>query len=330
MNKIRVSIFFILIFGLLSTITAFAQSGEDNLELEAILTSDVSGEWTMQYPLGTAITDAFCVEFNGDSSQVRYGANSSSPDYPTACDNTPFNDKSGLGFVGNTGVEIVCPLPGEPDPTFNLGQFTHYNNPVFVENLGDTALDGRLKLAKLGITISGDVNTMLNFDVIFEETRNAGSSYPNTDYVEFNTNHGDVTDQCPYPLGTAPGDAAYDAVNDPDGDGTYACADRASFVNPTADDEFTDVNGNTCQVTILGFGDCASQPEFEGEVEFVTIEGQQNDSCLYATTAPPDITAVTLGQQSAGSTQSFVLVLASIVAVLGLATVITFGKSRLH
>lgn len=251
MKTIKLTFLLIVAIGLMSTMTVLAQSIDPGEELEAILTSDVAGAWTMQFPLGTSITSAYCAEFSSDASQVRYGANSSQPDFATACDNTPFTEKSGLGFVGNTGIEILCQLPNEPAPTFQLGEFTHYNNPVFAEGVGDPALDGRLKKTQLEITLTGDIGSVLNYDVIFEETRNGVTSYPNTDYSEFNTNHSDVSGQCPYPLGTAPGDAAYDAVNDPDGDGTYSCSDRVTFENITADDEFTDVNGNSCTITIL-------------------------------------------------------------------------------
>lgn len=250
------------------------------------LPTDVTGVWSN--PIAVDGDAPYCPNVSNGGTLVSYGADNSlsPPDWTQSCNDTQASGQSGLEFIGSTSLDIIC---GDVD--INLGQFTHYNNPIFV----DVVPDNLLSAIDLTITLSGDVNAAVDFTVDYGET-------PNSD------------DPCSYPTNSyashpAPGtDPVYDNLNDPDGDGVYACGDRVGFANVAGSGDVTDANGDKCPLIITGFGPCGVGPQ-EGPVEFLTVERTDNSTCLWASTSPK-ATAVDMTSAETLTPQSTNIVLA--------------------
>lgn len=282
--------------------------------------SDVTGAWISQTALGSAALTTYCAETSTDLTQIRYGASFYTGDFAEMCAGTAFTDKSGLGFVGKSDVELICPAMGDPIVTQELGTFTHYNNPIYVDGI-TTDQDGRLAEAQLDISLSGDIDVTFPFDLLFEETRNPSTSYPNSDYETYNGNHALVTAQCPYPAGSSgPGDPAYDALN------VNGCGDRVVFEAINSETTYFDPNGNECTLTIQGFAPCGSGGG-DASNEYLTVERTQNDTCLFGALTPPsDPTAVQLTSTAADSAAlGSGLMFALLVAIVGMSGIL-FAK----
>jgi hypothetical protein len=108
-----------------------------------------------------------------DENQVAYGWNS----YPIHCPSTADRTKqSGFGFDGSEGEAIT------PGDDFNLGNFTYYNNPIYIYSGGD------FTTVELSVTLSfyidaghQDVRKTLNYTFDLDETPNSGPcTYPGT------------------------------------------------------------------------------------------------------------------------------------------------------
>ena len=200
----------------------------------------------------------FCSQFNASNTQIRYGdtiSNNSGND----CSNTDaaFNAKSGLEYVG-VDTDVSC--DGAPK---QLGQFTHHNNTIQTPDsyqipprITDTLATADLSI---DITIQG---TLFNFTTAvaeFTETPNNPSLYPTADFP--NTPNG----SCPF------------------GNATGGCLDR-TVVNNIASTTTIVVDGQSCDLTVFGFGSCTTPPTSINDLqtEFLTTEGVSTTSCLYA------------------------------------------------
>ncbi len=142
----------------------------DSWALTSAFIDGVNGVWSTVSP------DNGTVKFSGDRSRISWGRSSS-------------GRKS--GYVFN---EIVNRGPHDLGQVFDLGQFTHINNPIF---------GSALTAASLAVTIAGRLvddfgthafSVTSIFDVIHDETRNNqrtcpyGDRPPCGDLISFMTN----------------------------------------------------------------------------------------------------------------------------------------------
>ena len=154
------------------------------------------------------------------------------------------NLMSGLGFEGTNSLSLSC---AEPLALTNLGTFTHYNNPISITN--GNILEGTDLTIEIDVDDNGSTDiTIPSAAFDFDETSNNGN--------------------CPY--GAPPSDPTQ-------------CFDRVFLENFSGTFSITDsTTGETCDLVVSGFGDCNSGPSDVPTQEFITVEGSQNDACLFA------------------------------------------------
>jgi len=184
---------------------------------------------------------------NNDRNEVRYG----DPAYITnGCptDHTGYRAQSGYGFDGTAPTAFDMTV-GQP---FLLGQFTHYNWPIYAANV-------RFERVDLALTTTiEDQTATFNFTLEHDETTNNANP-------------------CKY----LPGDP----VN------VNGCADRVLFPS-TVPSQIITINGVQYTLQILGFvpgtaGTC-TYDENSTVNYFITKEEAQNDACLFAKLIPPN------------------------------------------
>jgi hypothetical protein len=183
-----------------------------------------------------------------DENQVRYGSTSQYGD-------SSFGSKSGFGFDGNNSIGTITPnLP------FYLGEFTHYNNPIYSSN--------SFNYVDLGVTVTG-------VQCADGSTPTEGSTFTFT-YRFLLDETSNTAGTCVYP-------------------GTSICPDKV-----TVDDSGLTPSTFTCvensipvqyTVQVLGFADsptnanggCLSaSPPSTTTDEFITEEQTDNYACLWA------------------------------------------------
>lgn len=200
--------------------------------------------------------------FNQDENLVLYGRETSET-YPgsgnwtqVTCANTTIDDQSGFGFDGVGSV--INPQATVP---FYLGQFTHYNRPVFSWTYGDQNDSNSFESVKLTVTVpvvcnDGLTGSDFQFDAYFhlDETSNTAG-------------------QCDY---GSPGDTA--------------CPDKVTVTQPSELAASFECPDGDYTVNILGFttqglggqGCHQSYNPASVSTEFITQELQNNSACLWA------------------------------------------------
>ncbi|MGI6740027.1 MAG: choice-of-anchor K domain-containing protein [Brevefilum sp.] len=172
------------------------------------------------------------------------------------CENTDIANQSGFGF---RGIDTV-PSPQAKQP-FYLGQFTHYNNPIFSWAYGDSSDSNAFEMVKLTVTVPvvcGDEQTSREFafDAFFhlEETSN----------TEGECEYGDPGDEpCPDKVWvTQPSELAA-SFNCPEGEYTV------NILGFTTEG----LNGQACHLSY--------NPAAVSTV-FITQENAANAACLWA------------------------------------------------
>lgn len=167
-----------------------------------------------------------------DENQVRYGNNNQWGGCPT---NT--NLQSGFGYDGAEGVDVT------PGNVFLLGEFTHYNRPIYANSVLQT-VDLNIALNFIEPTISSS----LEYTVQLDETPNEQGTcaYPGTTICPDKVDLSDtIPDQTFGPIG-----------------GKYYKLQIVGFA-PGTEDTCRYVAGQTIN-------------------EFITEEGQENNACLFA------------------------------------------------
>ncbi len=223
--------------------------------------TDISGSWSNITAYGTGQNDVYCQGLYNNDQEIRYGADNYNSGYwDSMCyyTNKP-SGQSGLGFFGTQGLTFSCQDESQAKVLYNLGEFKHFNESVYIRNFGHPVFDESLGGGQLSISLSGDLSATYSFDVDFEETPNDPNGYPQGNYQTLG---------CPY--------------------GTFnnKCNDRVSIENVVDPGNAVIINGQQCQIVIEGFGDCATSVE-QDPVEFVTTEGSINSSCVWASMSPP-------------------------------------------
>lgn len=202
-----------------------------------------------------------------DENQVRYGRPEGVTD---SCGN--FGDRSGFGFDGNDNVGSP-----PPDTPFYVGQFTHYNNPVFSSEFTGGPIN-RFNYSDLTVTVpitcddGSSVAPQFTYRFTLEETPNQ--------------------EPCAYP-------------------GTTICPDRVTVDNVPAD---TFVCGGVeYTLEVLGFvpepdGNCLDQV-FPGEDStqnvYITEENTDNVACLWGKIIAPGVINVDKVTDPAGANHVF-------------------------
>lgn len=202
-----------------------------------------------------------------DENQVRYGE--------PAYEDNEFGYRSGFGFDGSNNVGTV-PI----NTPFYLGEFTHYNNPIYAENtFNNTYLDvtvSGIQCLEGGAPLEGST---LSFTYLFEleETSNTAG-------------------ECEYT-------------------GTTVCPDRVTITNVPLSAKFTCPEGDYT-VQILGFADSPNNQNngcigstYPGTSSgyFITEESQDNYACLWAQITDWVPTAVELAEFNAAEQTNAVL-----------------------
>lgn len=194
----------------------------------AIITLDsVTGVWTSTDPNAPAVTGQ-------NTNEIRWGTPAVSG-----------GDQSGYRFVGAAPPST----PVSENTDFDLGEFTHFNNPIFPPSLDSAVLE---------------VTTNLTIDNVMEEITSV-----------FNFTHNETTNS----LNPCPdGDANGTGVN------INGCADQVTFaLNSGASETFT-IDGTEFFVTISGFEVGGSLSN-----EFWTIEQADNTATLRGVITSADI-----------------------------------------
>lgn len=239
--------------------------------VHAVTLSSADGIWSNGISSdGSTPTCLFYVNTpaNGDENQVTFGTPSLLGNCPSA---SSVAIQSGFGFEGNSAIQF------SPGTVFVLGEFTHYNNPIYrFINLRQVDLEIDLSFANPSIT------TQLDYTILLDETDN-------------------VQDTCPYG----------DTVPCADRVDIVASEDNQEF-NINGVQYVLDIVG-----FVPGeIGDCRYDPEsvIEG---FISDEQDSNSACLFARflTAEPalDINKTgTFGPLGVGETIDYLITVTNI------------------
>jgi hypothetical protein len=216
--------------------------------------ANADGVWSNARTGG--IQTVYCLEYSDqsasttDENQVRYGRE---PGYDTHCYSTAFADKSGFGFDGSSSLTF------NPGDVFLVGEFTHYNNPIQVDE------DRKLQLVDLAITLDFSdpvFNTTFTYTVQLDETPNETP--------------------CQYSGSTVCPDKVDFANTIPDQtftiNGTEYTLQILGFAPGTAPD---------CQYV-----------EGQTTNQFITEENQQNNACLFARIIEAPTSSITIVKDS--------------------------------
>jgi len=201
-----------------------------------------------------------------DENQVRYGRDA----YPVgnnwqsySCEATDWAEQSGFGFQGANGP--ITPAALQP---FLLGQFTHYNQPVYATaDGGQSSTDNPFNWVDLTVTVPVTCN-------------NGSPAIP----PSFSFTPHFVLDETSNTAGTC------DYGDDED----TPCPDKVTIEFPTTNPTFECSDG-TYTVNILGFTETglgtdpcwASYNEGSVKAAFITQENQSNHACLWARIEQP-------------------------------------------
>ncbi len=198
-------------------------------------------------------------KFDEDENLVLYGRETEYKNgswTQVRCRNTNIANQSGFGFLGVRTV--TSPQAKQP---FYLGEFTHYNNPIFSWAYGDSSDSNAFEMVKLTVTVPvvcGDEQTSREFafDAFFhlEETSN----------TEGECEYGDPGDEpCPDKVWvTQPSELAA-SFNCPEGEYTV------NILGFTTEG----LNGQACHLSY--------NPAAVSTV-FITQENAANAACLWA------------------------------------------------
>lgn len=156
--------YFLLLSLMLCTLF-FVSFNFNNLQVNALSLNGVDGIWqnAQRSPRLPAYN---CVHYantpdTSDENIITSAVGAFASGCPSQADVT---SQSGLGFQGAQSIEF------EPGEVFLLGEFTHYNNPIWFH-------DGNMGLVDLAVTLNFSdpaITTTLIFTVILEETVNEG------------------------------------------------------------------------------------------------------------------------------------------------------------
>lgn len=182
-----------------------------------------------------------------DENQVRYGSTSQYGD-------SSFGSKSGFGFDGNNSIGTITPnLP------FYLGEFTHYNNPIYASNT--------FNYVDLGVTVSG-------VQCADGSTPTEGSTFTFT--YRFLLDETPNSTPCLYPgSSTCPDKVTVDDSNLTPS--TFTCLENSIPVEYTVQ-----VLGFSSSPTNANGGCIGSTPPATTSDEFITEEQTDNYACLWA------------------------------------------------
>ncbi len=230
---------------------------------------DVSGSWSNIEAYGSGVSSPYCSGIFNASQEIRYGASYYDNGYwDSMCywTNKP-GGQSGLGFYGNSNINFACQTPGQTKELYNLGTFTHYNQPIYVPYSTDGVNSESLSGGLLTVSLTGESDSDFDFFVDFEETPNNPNNYPVARWD---------TSTCPY------------------GENNGSCNDRISVEDRIDPGNEIIIDGESCQVVLEGFGDCSTGVSSD-VVEFITTEGSTNSACLWASMTTPEDLNGTVG-----------------------------------
>jgi len=142
---------------------------------DSITISDITDGWRSYTPSGMYVTNNVSIN-NGKDTEDRiwWGQYKSSSFFSTTYkDYTTFSTDGPSSYVWNSNGTVSNPnITAQVDNPFQLGLFTHNNNPVYNKSLESVYLDLGFK-----VTIDGSYTT-LNYSILFENedtTNTAGT-----------------------------------------------------------------------------------------------------------------------------------------------------------
>ncbi len=157
---------------LLTLVLSFMLAGIGIQSTQAVNLASADGVWLSAVGVDGNPPNCLFIENTpaiGDENLLTYGSAVASGRCPSV---SMTQIQSGFGFQGNGSLDF------DPGATFLLGEFTHYNNPLYSFN--------NMEFARLGIDLNftdPNISTRVNYQAQLDETPNSQATCPYGDSV---------------------------------------------------------------------------------------------------------------------------------------------------